>query len=293
MGSLPKHLKFLLDLDGKPCCKIHSVDLSGALGRSIIVDEAIAPSTFHGKKISTIEIDPIMFEFDTGIGAPMIKWISDTLNKRWSRRSGTVYALNGDKIQSGVEFLDAVITEVAIPSVGGMDKSDSNIKVKIQPERSNAVKAAGTFDLKEVAKYGTAISPSWTSGAFKVSITGLEHDCAAVKKIDSFVIKQGVKKLYTGNDRFPMIEPTKVEESNIILTIPSVSAKGFLDWHEKMLTSKLSDTKDGSIRYFPSGAAKNSLELDLRGLGIVSLSKPLGTTDMKVELFVESVSVRG
>ena len=38
-------------------------------------------------------------------------------------------------------------------------------------------------------------------------------------KIESFTIKQGVKKLYTGEDRFPQIEPTKIEFPNLIGTI--------------------------------------------------------------------------
>ena len=55
----------------------------------------------------------------------------------------------------------------------------------------------------------------WLPSNFRMDIVGV--DCSHVSRIDSFTVKQTIRPLYTGMTRFPELEPTGVEFSNLTL----------------------------------------------------------------------------
>ena len=53
-----------------------------------------------------------------------------------------------------------------------------------------------------------------------------------VNKIESFTVKQGVKKFYVGAERFPQIEPTKLEFPNLAARSRSSTRDTLLEWYD-------------------------------------------------------------
>ena len=103
------------------------------------------------------------------------------------------------------------ITETTFPALDGASQR-GGVHEDQDPagERSSRRSAPAPRSRRRWARSRRRGSPS----AFRLSIDGLD-EMKYTNKIESFTIKQGVKKLYTGSDRFPEIEPTKIEFPNL------------------------------------------------------------------------------
>lgn len=292
MGAFPKHFQALLDLDGKPCCRCGSVDASPVLVQSVMVVDNRVGTMLPRQKPAAFEPAPITFGFNAGVSKEIARWISGTLDRNVIRKSGEIIVLSGAKVQSSIRFHDAMITEVTVPAVDSTSKGTAQLKVTILPERVEA--AAGTFNSSNLQKYGPAASQAWSSGQFKLLIDGV--NCKGVKTISSLFIKQGVKKFYTGQDRFPTIEPTNVEDSNLVITLPEASADGFKDWLKKEYSERASSPKNGSLEYLAPGSTNPLLSLELHGIIPVNTrlsdpAKPSGNQIAKIEMAIDRIKI--
>jgi hypothetical protein len=269
MGWLPEQLQFLLDLEGKPSCRIRSVDLSATMARKA------NQTSIGAMRTDARDTEPIGFALDAGIGNEVVRWIVETLSRQNRPRSGSITILNnGGKAQARLEFNQALITEVGIPPVASPSSSGGNLTLKIQPERSQ-IKTDVSFDPSGMARYGPASSRPWNSGRFRVSIDTLDKECAAVIRVDSVVITQGIKKMFVGQGRFPQIVPTRLSESNISLTLPTASAGGFAEWLRGTSTGGMPAVRNGTLQYSVPGCATPRFDFRLHGVRPVKFSSDL------------------
>jgi hypothetical protein len=152
------------------------------------------------------------------------------------------------------------------------------------------------FDQKKAIKYGTPPQP-FDRSHFKLTITGLATECAAVSKIASIVIKQGVTADAVGSQRTTVTAPTKLDESNLVITLPMSSAKGFIDWQEKLVEGRAADTRSGSLEYFAKGSKSSQFTLIFDGLGLIKaeVSKEVVSDahrNVTCELYYSSVAFK-
>src|SRR5262249_60763306 len=82
----------------------------------------------------------------------------------------------------------------------------------------------------------------WLASSFRFVIDGLD-DMQYANKIESFTIKQNVKKMWTGAERFPQIEPTKIEFPNISGTISLQYADQLLKWYDDTIVKGMKDPR--------------------------------------------------
>lgn len=269
MGTLPAQLQFLLDLEGKPSCRVGSVDLPVAMARRV------SQKSIGGTMADSGDTAPIGFSFDARIGNDVVRWIMETLSRQSSRRNGSISVLSsGAKTQTRIDFHNALIVEVGIPPVASPSSRGGNLSVKIQPERSQ-MKTDVPFDPTSLARYGPASSQPWNSGRFKVSIDTLDKECAAVTRVESVVITQGIKKMFAGQSRFPLIEPTRLSESNISLTLPTASAGGFTEWLKGAATGGMPALRSGTLQYSVPGCSTPRFDFRLHGIRPVQLTSGL------------------
>src|SRR5205823_3071500 len=118
----------------------------------------------------------------------------------------------------------------------------------MQPERvvtkknETQTRVAGTTGAKQKL---------WMCSGFRFNIDGIQ-DMQYTNHIDSFSIKQGVKAFYTGQDRFPTIEPTKIEFPHISGTISTAYVGPLHDWYKQSLHNGQNDIatqKTGSLEF--------------------------------------------
>lgn len=289
---------FELQLDGAiTTAYLKSVD--GGYVKASFVEEPIGPENLRIKHTSTVDIDPFTVEFGISGANAVLKWIQSSWRKEWSRKNGQISHANFDlKTTFTHEFYDALITETTFPALDGASKEAAYIKVKVQPEKVITKKTAPGPQLQP--NLGSK-QKLWMSSGFRLSIDGLDG-LEYANKIDSFTIKQGVKKFYTGEDRFPQIEPTKIEFPHVSGTIAAEYADGLLDWYHKYIVNGQADLKaqkTGSLEFLSPDRKSTLFRINLYEVGLHSLSMMQSTANsdqikrMKFELYVGRMELDG
>jgi len=289
---------FELQLDGHPTTAyLKSVD--GGYVKASLVDEPVGPENLRIKHTSTVDIDPFTVEFGISAANDVLKWIQGSWRKEWSRRNGQITHANFDlKKTFEHEFFEALITETTFPALDGASKDAAYIKIKVQPEKVITKKTPPGAQL--VPTLGSK-QKLWMCSGFRLSIDGVDG-MEYANKIDSFTIKQGVKKFYVGEERFPQIEPTKIEFPHITGTIAAQYADGLLDWYHKYVVQGQADTKaqkTGSLEFLSPDRKSTLFRINLKEVGISSLSMMQSTANadqikrMKFELYVGNMDLDG
>lgn len=286
---------FLLTIDDEPFAPdpAYVKSIEGGATKLALIEEQMGSDQAHFKHGSTVEVEPFSFEVGVGTSKPILKWMMESFNKASSRRNGAIthadQNLESTLIQ---EFKRALITEIQFPKLDGSDKSPAYLKIKVQPEE---------VDLKTTGrqKLQSDTSPKqklWTPANFAFQLdNGI--DCRHVNKIEGFTIKQKTKQLYTGQARFPQLEPIGVEFPNLVLTMALAHAEAFVAWHRDVVISGKTHHQNkettGAIDFMAPDAKTKIFGIDLFGVGIHSLSieKSEANADSikraRIELYVE------
>ncbi|MEO6774376.1 MAG: phage tail protein [Kofleriaceae bacterium] len=281
---------FELAIDGHPTTAyLKTVD--GGYVRAGLMDEAIGPDNHRIKHTSVVSIEPFSIEFGLAGASDVLSWIQQSWRKEWSRRNGEVRHANFDLYQTfSHQFFDALITETTFPTLDGASKDAAYLKVKIQPERVVTSKSAGD----QIAGNLGAKHKMWMCSGFRLNIDDLQG-IEYTNKIESFTIKQGVKQLYTGAERLPQIEPTKIEFPAITGTIALGYADSILKWYDDAVVTGRADPsvqKSGSIEFLSPDRGSVLFRLNLYEVGIGHAQIPQSTANsdqikrVKFELYV-------
>jgi hypothetical protein len=288
---------FELMIDGhKTTAYLKSVD--GGWPKANVVDDPIGAASERVKHISTVEIDPFSVEFGLVGAKEILKWIKGSWTRKWDRRNGQITHANFDLYQTYEhEFYDALVMETSFPALDGSSKESGYLKCKFQPERVVTKKLPGKG--ARVSGQTMLKQKMWTPSAFRFTIDGLD-DMQYVNKIDAFTIKQGVKKLYTGADRFPQIEPTNLTFPNLTGTISLQYADKLLKWHDEYVRTGKKDPKaqkTGSIEFLTPDRKSTIFRINLYQVGInhVAIEQSTANADAikraKFELYVHRMDI--
>jgi tail tube protein gp19 len=288
---------FELQIDGHPSTAyLKTVD--GGYVRAALMDEPIGPENHRIKHTSVVEIEPFSVDFGISGADHVLKWIQQSWRKSFSRRNGQISHANFDLYQTFQhEFYDALITETTFPALDGASKEAAYIKIKVQPERVVTKKTGG-------GRVQSNLGPKqklWMCSGFRLKIDGLP-DIEYTNKIESFTIKQGVRKFYTGEDRFPQIEPTKIEFPSISGTISLGYADGLIKWYDHYVVKGQADPKaqkSGSLEFLAPDRAQTLFRINLYEVGLHHLAMVQSQANadqikrMKFELYVGRMDLDG
>ncbi|MCG8424661.1 MAG: phage tail protein [Proteobacteria bacterium] len=288
---------FLFNIDDSPAWSwLKSVD--GGVVKGNVVTENVGPDTLHFKHITTVEIEPLSVEVGMSASSPMFRWIQDSWKRQFSRRNGSIVHANF-RLESTLEqwFTGALIVETVFPTLDASDKSPAYLSVKLKPEYLEIKKSGGEV---VTGVEGSNKQKMWLPSMFRVNIDGI--DCTRVNKVESFTVKQKIKEMYIGNNRYPELEPTGIEFPNLVLTLPAAFADDFITWHQKFVVMGARDNeheKQGSIEFLdPAGGKLPIFTVDLKNVGINSLAiekseaKAEQIKRCKAELYVESMELK-
>ncbi len=288
---------FELKIDGHvSTAYLKAVD--GGHVKTAVMDEPIGPENMRIKHGSVVEIEPITIDLGLSGASDVLKWIQNSWRKEFSRRNGQITHADFDLYKTYEhEFFDALIAETVFPALDGGSKDAAYLKIKVQPERIVTKKVQGgsrvNSNLGEKQKM-------WTASSFRLKIDTIP-EFEYTNKIESFTIKQGIKKLYTGEDRFPQIEPTKIEFPHIIGTLAAHYVEALQKWHDASNLVGTADPKvqkHGSIEFL---GPKNQVlfRIELYEVGLVHLSMTPSTAGsdqikrMKFEMYVGRMDLDG
>lgn len=290
---------FELQIDGhKSTAYLKSID--GGWSRANVVDDSVGADQIRIKHISTVDIEPFSLEFGLAGANDVLKWIKGSWERKYSRRNGQVTHANFDLYQTYEhEFYEALITETTFPTLDGSAKDSGFIKCKIQPERVVTKKLPGTG--QRVSGQMGSKQKLWVPSAFRFNIDTID-EMQYTNKLDSFTIKQGIKKLYTGAGRFPQIEPTNIQFPNLTGTISLQYADKLLQWHEDYINKGAQDPraqKTGSIEFLSPDRKQTIFRINLYevGLHFAAIEPSTANADqikrVKFELYVHRMEIDG
>ena len=288
---------FELMIDGhKTSAYLKSVD-----GGNIKTQVTEEPFGGHLQKIkhgSVAEIEPLTIDFGLSGAKDILKWIQASWRREYSRRNGQITHanFNGYATQE-TEFFEGLITETIFPALDGGSKEAGYLKIKVQPERIVETEKPGTG--QRISGDLGVKQKQWTLSSFRLHIEGIE-EMKYANKIDSFTIKQGFKKLYTGLDRFPQIEPTKIDFPNITGTLAQGYTKALYAWHDQVNKKGIADPKGqkhGYIEFLGPNKKDVLFRVMLDEVGLIGLSTAASTANAdqikrtKFELYVGRMDI--
>ena len=290
------HFELLIDGHASTAY-LKSVD--GGFAKAQLVDEPVGPANQRIKHTSVVDIDPFTIDFGIAGANEILKWIQGSWRKRYGRRNGSISHANyAQKKTFEHEFREALITETTFPALDGSAKEAAYMKIKIQPEYVHTKKLPGS----ETAQGNMGSKQKlWMASGFRFNIDGLD-EMRYTNKIEAFTIKQGIKKLYTGQDRFPQIEPTKIEFPNVTGTISLEYADRLLKWQEQYVMKGQSDPKaqkTGSLEFLDPQRKNAIFSINMYEMGLASLqvlpsqANQDGIKRVKFELYVGRMDIDG
>ncbi len=287
---------FELTIDG--CEAPHYLkSVEGGFVKAGVIDEPTGVDLMRIKHTTVREVDPITAEIGLAGATDILKWIRASWKKEWNRRSGHITHADYN-LKSVVEqwYYNALILETTFPALDGGAKEAAFLKVKFQPEHIE-LKPGDSSALD--GKFGTK-QKLWQTAGFRLKIDGI--DVSHCRKIESFTIKQGTKRVPVGNMRFQELEPTKVEFPSITGNIAYAHAGDLVKWHNEFLVARQKDPaaeRNGAIEFLAADKKTVVFTLKLMNVGLSNLSIPKsdGNQDAlrmcKFELYVGSMDIEG
>ncbi|HEY5926932.1 MAG TPA: hypothetical protein VIV11_34835, partial [Kofleriaceae bacterium] len=176
-------------------------------------------------------------------------------------------------------------------------KEAAYLKVKFQPQAVASRKCNGA----KLTPVGGGKQKQWLCSAFRLSIDGID-DAKFANKIESFTIKQGIKKLFTGPRRTMELSPTKIDFPPIVGTIALEKSDGFLDWYDHYIVAGQKDPKaqkSGSLEFLTPDRSKTLFRIALFNMGILKAQIAPSTANsdqikrLKFELYVGDMKLDG
>jgi hypothetical protein len=282
---------FELQLDGHATTAyLKSVD--GGHAKVNMVDEPIGPHATRVKHSSTHDVEPFTIECGMSGSYEVLRLIEKSWKKKFKPFSGAITHADFN-LRSVFEhqFFDALLTETTFPALDGGSKDAAYLKFKIQPQR--VVMRYDTGNKRLQPQQMSSKQKQWLASRFYFTIDGVD-DMHYTNKLESFTIKQGIKKLSTGEARVGEIEPTKIEFPNLSGTISLARAGGLMKWYEETVQDGRRDDKaqkTGAIEFLsPDDKTLFSIHLYEVGLTSVQIGASTANQDsmkrVKFELYV-------
>lgn len=265
------------------------------------IDEPTGGTSQRIKHSAVAEIDPFTVDMGLAGSADVMRWIQASWRQDYNRHNGQVSHASFElKRTLEHEFFDALIAETSFPALDKNKGDAAFMKVKIQPERVVTRKKPGA---PLEGSTMTSKQKLWSPNQFRLNIDGID-EMVETNKIEQLTIKQGIKKFYTGENRLPQIEPTKIEFPNLVGTISMQFADKLFKWYDEYVhrgqnTHKAQKT--GSLEFLgpEQENPKTLFAINLFEVGLLSanvIPSPGNVRDIKrvkFEMYIGRMDIDG
>ena len=255
-----------LELDGIFVSFIDFVEGGNAFAD--IVPEAVGPDMIQRKRPGPVRFEDIIIEVPLGGNSkPMNNLVTDFLTKNPVARNGVIRF--GDISYSEVkrlEFSNALLTEVTLPSLDAGIKDATRLLLRIIPQSTRLLGGTGNKLPSSVPK---ASGGKVTRGNFRFNVQGLENACGRISKVDSIVARRSVAGAAVGQDRLKQSAPGVLDCSIVRITLPEADAGPFYSWfNDTVVKGTAGGERAGLLEWLDlNGTPVTAVQLG--GLGIV------------------------
>jgi hypothetical protein len=228
------------------------------------------------------------FEIPIGVAAStgLFDWVAGSWGATPEARDGAVLGVDFNfNIKSEVGFSGALVVETGIPALDAASKAAGHLTVRFQPEFIDVKQGAGKLSLMQ------AKQKLWRTANFRLQIDGI--DCKKVSRIDAFTVTRKVTVVSSGSGGVALV-PEKVEFPNLKITLSTVSAETWYDWHESFVVNGNNDDsfeRSGTISFLSNDFKTELSRIELHHLGIIRLASNPGDAIARLtaELYCEEM----
>jgi hypothetical protein len=232
-----------------------------------VVIEKLASDNISHKHLAGVKYDDITIS--TGLDAkPIMNWIAETWDGKFSRRDGSVLATNFDrKVVAEQQFFHALISETTFPRLDPASKDAAQITVKLTPEYTRAVAGSGA-----AVPGAPTLQKKWLASSFRFEMDGV--DGSRVTRIESFTVSQKVVDHAVGEQRDYEKQPAQLEFPNLKVTLAASNAQTWSNWLNDFVVlgnNGQDKERNGSIVYLSQNLQTELARINLFSCGIFGL----------------------
>jgi len=290
-------VKYQLQLEGEPAASLKSFTGGGGSGKVVEVN---LPRQGVDKALVDPRFDDIQIQMGLNMSKAAGQWVMDAFNGKAAvtgGKDGSVAVLDHNfNVKQRVDFSEALITEISFPALDSAKREPGYLGVTLSP-------GSVQLDLQgggELGSMGLGKQKAWQTSNFRVRLGGLP--CDRITKIESFKIKQELREVTHGEDRFTEVTPGRVEYPNLVFVISALSLPEWTDWYEKFLVDGQNangDELDGAIELLSADLKTVLGKIELKGVGLKGFNpfananaNSEAAAQFTVELYVEQMTLK-
>jgi hypothetical protein len=284
--------KIALELDGVFVGYLKSVEGGNAF--TDVLPEAVGPDLVQRKRPGPVQYEDIVMEVPLGtLTLPFRNWITEMLTKGPTPKNGVIMFANFNNAElKRLEFFNAVLTEVALPTCEAGSKEVADLTLRLGPQSTRLTGGSG----KTLPSAGVA-SKVVHSGNFQFEI-GLV-DRRSIRKVNRITAKRPLVGITGG--RGGVKQPSALDCSMVSIVLPETVAGPFYKWFNDMVAmvpkGNPPPERDGHLEWLDPGMKSVLFSVEFGGLGIVRYT-PLpadpaaSTTSMvQVDMYCETMNL--
>lgn len=274
-------------------------DLRAVEGGNAIADvlaEAGPPELPIAKRLGATNYEDIVLKVPLGVAPTFAAWISESLAKGPTTRSGAIVYSDFNRIErKRLAFSNAIISEIALPTCEASVKAPPQMTVRLTPE---ATRLQGGSGKSTQGAIGTATK---IASNFRLNIQGLESAAPFVSKIEGMGVKRMTQTGVVGQMKFKQLQSAALDVQPIRIYLPENQAAPFYSWFESFVIKGGGATGEGErqglLEWLAGDLTTVLASVQLQNLGIFHYAPEPYTSNIEntarvlVELYCERLSV--
>jgi|GEM_PF-1844307 len=284
-------VQFILELDGTMAGRLSSAEGGNPYGE--VVNENIGTDRIQRKHIARAKYEDLTITCGAEMGSELYDWIKGTLTGNGSRKNGAVVMVDhSGQVINKLNFYNAMIKEVSFPVFDSTSKDAGKITLKLSCGYTQRSYSGGSVSMNAFSQQ----QKRWKLCNFKLKIDGLDQAVARASKIESLTITQRISQNAIGNAKGYNMEPTFIEVSHLMVTVPDDYADSFRQWMDNIVINGNSgDERAGGIDVMDANGQDILFSLTFSNLGLFKLSPDQteaaksGIRRIKADMYCEEV----
>jgi len=250
---------------------LKSVEGGTAVGE--VVTETLGPDNVARKHLAGVSYEELTLQCGADINKTFLEWVKTFIaGGEITRKDGAIlFADFNSKLQTRLDFQQALITEVAFPACDAANKDAGFLTVKLAPELTVRQKGRG-----EAVKVATeSAQKRWLPSNFRLTIPGL--DTSKVSQIHASRIKRTITEEDIGDLRDPSALEGLIGAPNLGVTLAETGADTWHAWLEDFVIEGNNDEgqeKTGRLEFLTANSQAALFTLNFHNLGIYALRPP-------------------
>ena len=244
------------------------------------------------KMLQTVTTTPVTLGWD--LSPPLGEWIEQTIdNATFIPKTLTLASVDsGGNYMARKTFRDAVLAGIAFPALDRGKTEPANIALRVLAP-SVQYQLGGRMALPD-----SSSSKAWLNSNFQIEIDELPTQ--RVSRVEPFTWTLQALEQQIGEFRSDPVSSGRLNIDNLKLVISASDFNDWANWMDSFLIrgdSGSSAEKNGVIRFLGADLQQVLLELQLEGIGLVSMTLPkvdaaTGTATFTAEVYVEQIHMQ-